>query len=252
MVMLRCIISFRRSFLKSAIRNCRRNASSASNVPQFMEFHKDWPERDYSDFLRHMTIIPDFLSREEVSKFLEEIEPYLQRMRYEFDHWDDAIHGFRETERQHWYPYNKATIERIRNLAFKDEALPHVHILDLAEEGVIKPHVDSVRYCGSTIAGVSLLSDSVMRLVRIDEKKYQQNAESDYRKQPDKSAENSTDPGYFVNILLPKRSLYIMRKSARYNFTHEILGNKDSFFEGKAVKKYRRISIVCRNKPESQ
>ncbi|XP_055678245.1 alpha-ketoglutarate-dependent dioxygenase alkB homolog 7, mitochondrial isoform X2 [Lutzomyia longipalpis] len=162
----------------------------------------------------------------------------------------NLIIGMMETERQHWYPDNKETINRIRNLAFKGETLPHVHILDLAEEGVIKPHVDSVRYCGSTIAGVSLLSDSVMKLVRIDEKKYQQSPESDYRKQPDKNDENPTDPGYFVNILLPARSLYIMRDTARYNFTHEILGNNESSFGGNPVKKTRRISIVCRNKPK--
>ncbi|XP_055716517.1 alpha-ketoglutarate-dependent dioxygenase alkB homolog 7, mitochondrial [Phlebotomus papatasi] len=248
MVMLRCVSNFRRLLIKQGIGTNRRNASSLP-TSSFMEFQKEWPEKDLKDFLQDMTVIPNFLSSEEVDKIMQEIEPYLKRMRYEFDHWDDAIHGFRETERQHWYPDNKVTIERIRNIAFRGEILPHVHILDLAEEGVIKPHVDSVRYCGSTIAGVSLLSDSVMKLVRIDEKKYQQNPENDYRKQPDKD-ENSTDPGYFANIHLPQRSLYIMRDSARYNFTHEILGNNESFFKGRPIKKTRRISIVCRNKPK--
>uniref|UniRef100_A0A1L8E0V0 Putative alpha-ketoglutarate-dependent dioxygenase alkb protein 7 mitochondrial n=1 Tax=Nyssomyia neivai TaxID=330878 RepID=A0A1L8E0V0_9DIPT len=215
-----------------------------------MEFHREWPKKDFHEFMKDMIVIPDFITQQEVFKMLEEIEPYLKRMRYEFDHWDDAIHGYRETERQHWYPDNKETIKKIQNIAFKGEVLPHVHILDLAEDGVIKPHVDSVRYCGSTIAGVSLLSDSVMKLVRIDEKKYQQNSEIDYRKQPDKNEENSTDPGYFVNIFLPERSLYIMRDTARYNFTHEILENNESFFGGNPIKKSRRISVVCRNKPK--
>lgn len=56
-----------------------------------------------------------------------------------------AIHGFRETERKHWYPHNKKVIEKVSELAFKGEIMPHIHILDLAENGVIKPHVDSSR-----------------------------------------------------------------------------------------------------------
>ena len=28
-----------------------------------------------------------------------------------------------------------------------------MHILDLHEDGYIKPHVDAVRFCGNTIAG---------------------------------------------------------------------------------------------------
>lgn len=61
-----------------------------------------------------------------------------------------AIHGFRETERKHWYPQNKKIIEKIGNVAFKGEIMPHIHILDLAENGVIKPHVDSSRVRYST------------------------------------------------------------------------------------------------------
>ena len=30
--------------------------------------------------------------------------------------------------------------------------LPYVHVLDLAGDGHIKPHVDSARFCGDTVA----------------------------------------------------------------------------------------------------
>lgn len=56
-----------------------------------------------------------------------------------------AIHGFRETERKHWYPDNKNVIERVKELAFGKAVQPYIHVLDLAKDGVIKPHVDSVR-----------------------------------------------------------------------------------------------------------
>lgn len=96
------------------------------------------------------------------------------------------------------------------------QLLGPVHVLDLDKEGYIKPHIDSVKvcvklfvqyhssvictlflfsmtvaffcqFCGSTIAGLSLLSDSIMRLV---------------------PENNSTD---WVDLLLSRRSLYILR-----------------------------------------
>lgn len=154
-----------------------------------------------------------------------------------------AIHGFRETERKQWYPDNKTVIERIREIAFKGEIQPYVHVLDLAKEGFIKPHVDSVRYCGSTIAGISLLSDCVMRLVRVDETSASDNSE--FRTSQLKFKD------YHANVLLPRHSLYVMRNSARYNYTHEILDNKVSMIYGRAVEKDRRVSIICRNEPKA-
>lgn len=56
-----------------------------------------------------------------------------------------AIHGFRETERKHWYPHNREVLERVRQVGFDGEIMPYIHILDLAPQGLIKPHVDSTR-----------------------------------------------------------------------------------------------------------
>lgn len=66
--------------------------------------------------------------------------------------------------------------------------LSHIHILDLHKDGYIKPHVDSVRFCGNIIAGLSLLSDSIMRF---------------------KHETDQTKP--VVNVLLKRRSLYILK-----------------------------------------
>lgn len=188
----------------------------------------NWPADEKTAFYKDLSIIENFISEDEEQKLLEEIEPHLKRMRYEFDHWDDAIHGFRETQRKSWYPHNRLIMERVRKIAFNGEIQAHIHILDLAEKGVIKPHVDSVRYCGSTIAGISLLSDSVMRLVRTDEKKYKQPAvgSSEHQELKQKTdAESSMEQdeyrnrpktkelefNFYANLLLPRRSLYIMR-----------------------------------------
>ena len=117
-------------------------------------------------------------------------------------------------------------------------------MLDLDAAGFIKPHVDSVRFCGTTIAGISLLSDSVMKLVHTTE---DHSASNDYRSQPEQTKKSADT--YAAKILLKRFSLYIMSHSARYNYTHEILKNDESFLNNRKVEKTRRISIICRNEP---
>ncbi|XP_046991552.1 alpha-ketoglutarate-dependent dioxygenase alkB homolog 7, mitochondrial isoform X1 [Schistocerca americana] len=177
---------------------------------------------------QNMIVIEDFVTEGEEKSLFEEVEPYMKRLRYEFDHWDDAIHGYRETERSNWNAANSVIIQRVREAAFPPGTpqLSLVHVLDLAEDGFIKAHVDSVRFCGNTIAGLSLLSDCVMRLVHTE----------------DKSA--------IVDVLLRRRSLYIMKDIARYDFTHEVLGKKNSKFRNQEIVRGRRLSVICRNEPE--
>ncbi|XP_029650215.1 LOW QUALITY PROTEIN: alpha-ketoglutarate-dependent dioxygenase alkB homolog 7, mitochondrial-like [Octopus sinensis] len=172
----------------------------------------------------NVEIHEDFLSLEEHESLLAEIEPYLKRLRYEYDHWDDAIHGYRETERKQWNDSNTKILDRVKSVAFQppEAPLPFVHVLDINKDGYIKPHVDSVRFCGRTIAGLSLLSESVMRLV----------CEKDKSKSGD--------------ILLLPRSLYILRDQARFDYTHEVLPDKTSMFKGKSIPRSRRISVISR------
>lgn len=73
---------------------------------------------------------------------------------------------------------------------------------------------------------MSLLTDSVMRLV------------------------NEQNKSLYADVLLKRRSLYIMTGSARYDYTHEVLKNEESFFKGEEVIKKRRISVMCRNEPD--
>lgn len=54
----------------------------------------------------------------------------------------------------------------------------------------------------------------------------------------------------YADVLLPRRSLYVMKGTARFNYTHEILKNEESVFKGKKVPKDRRISVICRNEPD--
>uniref|UniRef100_A0A2K5RI06 Uncharacterized protein n=1 Tax=Cebus imitator TaxID=2715852 RepID=A0A2K5RI06_CEBIM len=106
------------------------------------------------------------------------------------------------------------------------KVLSSVHVLDLEARGYIKPHVDSVKFCGATIAGLSLLSPSVMRLVHTQE------------------------PGEWLELLLEPGSLYILRGSACYDFSHEILREEESFFGERRIPRGWQISVICRSLPE--
>ncbi|CAH0548885.1 unnamed protein product [Brassicogethes aeneus] len=201
------------------------------NCPNYIQLSEDFNSENVElvdKLVTDMTIYEDFLSDTEEKSILEEIEPYMNKLRYEFDHWDDAIHGYRETERLNWNENNTNILNRVRKLAFPPNVgqLKFVHILDLDKKGYIKPHIDAVRFCGDTIAGLSLLTDSVMRLVHDKHK------------------------NLHADVLLKRRSLYIMKNAARFDYTHEILSNENSFFKGDPVNKDRRISVICRNEPD--
>ncbi|XP_045769960.1 alpha-ketoglutarate-dependent dioxygenase alkB homolog 7, mitochondrial [Maniola jurtina] len=182
------------------------------------------------DILRHMRILPNFVTEEEECGILAEVEPQLKRMRYEYDHWDNAIEGYRETERGKWNEQNEAIISRVREVAFapNSELLPYVHVLDLAAAGHIKPHVDAVRFCGDTIAGLCLASSAVMRLTH--EKK----------------------PHLALDALLERRCLYIMSGVARYSFSHAVLGGEHSVWRGERLPRRRRVAVICREQPRPE
>ncbi|XP_014117606.1 PREDICTED: alpha-ketoglutarate-dependent dioxygenase alkB homolog 7, mitochondrial, partial [Pseudopodoces humilis] len=102
---------------------------------------------------------------------------------------------------------------------------PSAHVLDLLPGGRVGPHVDSVKFCGCTIAGLSLLSPSVLRLRSL------------------------RDPQDWLELLLEPGSLYVLRGAARYEFTHEILPDEESFFGGLRVPRGRRVALIFRNDP---
>ncbi len=100
-------------------------------------------------------------------------------------------------------------------------------MLDLSADGHIKPHVDSARFCGDVVAVLSLLSDAVARF----------------------SLDQDRD-GVRVDLLLPRRSLYIMSDESRYDFAHEILPNGHKSTSIKVVRG-RRVSVICRCQPDA-
>ena len=116
---------------------------SKSYIPDVSQ----WDKSVFHDLDKSLIIVPDFINEEEETSLCKEVEPHLKRLVYEKDHWDEAIVKFRETERKSWNKANTPLIDRLRSRAFdkSDSVLPYVHVLDLAEDGHIKPHIDSTR-----------------------------------------------------------------------------------------------------------
>uniref|UniRef100_A0A914RJ37 Alpha-ketoglutarate-dependent dioxygenase AlkB-like domain-containing protein n=1 Tax=Parascaris equorum TaxID=6256 RepID=A0A914RJ37_PAREQ len=74
------------------------------------------------------------------------------KMKELISHSCSAIHLFREREQRRWSEENESIIQRVRDKSFKkgDAHLSYVHILDLHKDGVIKPHIDSIRVSTSS------------------------------------------------------------------------------------------------------
>ena len=87
-------------------------------------------------------------------------------------HFDGVIKRFRETHVSSWgnadSPALSAIIDRLRTL-YPSESDTQIHVLHLASDGEILPHVDNVGASGSWILGVSLGATRVLRLEGTDD-----------------------------------------------------------------------------------
>ena len=108
------------------------------------------------------------------------------------------------------------------------------HAIDLRKDGVLSPHVDSVRFSGHIVAGLSLQSPSIMRL---------------------KPHDTPSAQTYHVDLYLPPLSLYVLSGVSRYNYTHELLSSGEVFHLGQnetiQVDRQDRISIIFRDAPHN-
>mmetsp|Transcript_17757 Transcript_17757/g.23149 ORF Transcript_17757/g.23149 Transcript_17757/m.23149 type:complete len:126 (+) Transcript_17757:355-732(+) len=94
------------------------------------------------------------------------------------------------------------------------------HVIDLREDdGCIRPHIDSVKFSGGIVAGLSLLSRCTMTLARADEKSGEVKPNADSHR-----------------LQLEPNSLYVLSGLARFSYAHSI-----SETQG------RRLSIIFRD-----
>lgn len=177
----------------------------------------------------HLVVLPEFVSEGEEQALLAEVDLPLRKLRYDAHHWDNAIRFYRELHKSKWTPTSSAILARVRQLpCFSEEQVQLssvAHVLDLeAVRGEVLPHVDSLDYVGKTVSGISLLSPSIMRLQHVQS-------------------------SLVVDVLLPTRSLYIMRRSARYDYSHAVLGGPSLEWQGRVLPRDRRIAFLFRDPP---
>jgi alkylated DNA repair protein alkB homolog 7 len=153
------------------------------------------------------------------------------RRRYEKGHWDAVISDYKEVELgSDLSPLSVQALERCKHRLLSRHLKPTstflpCHAIDLKQAGQLTAHVDSIKFSGTMVAGLSLLSSSIMRL-RVEDR--------------------------FVDLLLPPRSLYVLTGKSRYEYTHELLPCGSTFTRGddgseRQIKREQRVSIIFRD-----
>ncbi|CAH0487517.1 unnamed protein product [Peronospora farinosa] len=167
----------------------------------------------------------DVITKDEELLVADECSRILKRRRYEENHWDNAIVKFKEMERSRWSTETLRVLQKVREATILPKELnyfPAVHVIELAEDGYIKPHLDSIKFFGRVVAGVNLLSPSVMR----------------FKEEYGDSV---------IDAYLPRRSMYMMTGRVRYHYTHEIVPGMQVFKGQVSVNRTHRISILLRD-----
>ncbi|KAI0256735.1 hypothetical protein BJV78DRAFT_1077582, partial [Lactifluus subvellereus] len=151
---------------------------------------------------------------------------------FEKGHYDGVIRQFREIRVSTWDderdPIVASALGRLETL-YPSPGNTQTHLLHLASNGEIRPHVDNIGASGSWILGVSLGSERVLRM---------------------ESVEDDVDgtPEHMFDVSLPSGSVYIQiercRDTVRYNYKHSILYTKSVL--GKGTSHGQRLSIMIR------
>lgn len=197
---------------------------------------------------------------------------FLFSRRYERGHWDAVIVKYKEIEleEQSLSETSQRALRRIRELlgarhlcstsGRKDsQPLPEYvwlpcHAIDLHADGELNAHVDSVRYSGDIVSGLSLLSPAIMRLCPDDTSNVETESEpNETRKSSSRTHQGQSDSSTsgHVDLYLPHCSLYVLSGTSRYDYSHELLPTGSIFTsagnESIVVRRDRRLSIIFRD-----
>ena len=237
------------------------------------------------------SVYREMVSKEEADAIASEIlGNRMKRKRYEKGHWDSVITGYKEVELYDIHQLleenengsssnsncDDGSTEAIaimakafgrirkhlekRHLPLGAQAdcssatvkwLP-CHAIDLRKKGELNAHVDSVRFSGHLVAGLSLLSPAIMRLrhpPQPDEHESEKHKNETSIRDIDKASSSSPDIGH-VDLFLPPRSLYVLSGVGRYECSHEILPDASTFHSERepiVVSRDQRLSIIFRD-----
>lgn len=72
---------------------CRDRSEDASLKPSYMTIRETLSAEERIALGKDMVVLENFLSEEEEKKIFDEVEPYMSRLHYEFDHWDNVSYS---------------------------------------------------------------------------------------------------------------------------------------------------------------
>lgn len=194
----------------------------------------------------NLIYIENIITKNEEEELIKFLNPLLLKRKYESNHWDNVINKYKEIELLINIKNSKIIIpENVINIinnvkliisehtSLKNNDYLHPHVIDLDDDGNIGSHIDSIKFSGTTIAGLSLLSSRVL-LLKLDKT----TLNNDHS--------NNDNLKNEIEILVNPRSLYILKDIYRYNYSHAILGKNDTN-NNYNIDIKRRISIMFRN-----
>lgn len=177
------------------------------------------------DLNKSFHLIPNFITEQEENILIKHLDPLLSKRRYQGTHWDDVIQSYKEIILDNNLLNNNNDIFSLINQRMKDFVIKNKlsnnnkfqfpHVVDLSSKGHIGAHVDSIKFSGSIVAGLSLNSSRILRL------EHDNNYDNDHD-----NHDNDSNSILAAEVILEPRSLYILSGPLRFNFSHQILGKK--------------------------
>lgn len=123
--------------------------------------------RNFRDIINScLRVETNFINECEESRLIQELMKKLKLLKWSEGHFDEKIRHYKEFTITHnqQFPYlNDIFNQKIRHFLPKKEFLPW-HVIELGNDGEVKPHIDNKYYSGSLIAGISLQRDSILTL----------------------------------------------------------------------------------------
>jgi alkylated DNA repair protein alkB family protein 7 len=187
-----------------------------------------------------VAVFPSFFTLDEEKALDSDASHELRKQPWEAGHWDNVIKNYREIQRPllSLSAASRCVVERAHaHFPSGNLPLPTYHALELAPGGEILPHVDSIKFSGSVVAGLCLRSTAVLELT------------PDVGAIEEGRAPTATEAGVKepkVSILLPQGTLYILTGEARYGWGHAIPPGSP-LFKGNIVTRKERLSIMLRD-----
>ncbi|KAI9281932.1 hypothetical protein BY458DRAFT_498471 [Sporodiniella umbellata] len=188
--------------------------------------------KDLSDQIAGLILIENAVSEEEEEDFLNEIEqrpwsglgigpnPELKRRTQQYGH----LFSYRYRKVLEAYgplpSFVKSFVARIAEYQWMPRPPNHLLVNEYNSGQGIMPHIDAPALFGPRILSLSLLSPCVMRFTRDNE---------------------------CIDIVLPRRSLIILSKEARYQYKHSISKELEELApNGDIIHREKRVSLTFR------